>query len=169
MGRRFGRNQKRLMRLEIAAGISRVNQLEQALKMDRGLISHLSAKAESAREYAELVASIVGENSIAAGEPKNLNFKYAGRDRVLIDVPERNYSSPDCNLDEVRFETLRVLEVKTVRDQTARQMHVRVNFADEIVGYAMSEQALMNMPEDRLVSRLSIEIARQLVKQIRGK
>lgn len=174
MSKRFGRNQKRRMRQEIAQAKSEVDRLAAAHEMDRGLLAHQSSKLAEANDYATDVADLVGYACVASGDPELMRFEHIGRrDRIQM-VP---YEPMQCTpLDSgaplksscVRTETLRLLDVKAVRDRINQMMHVHAELADGVVSYVISMAALNDMPERQLIERLSKEIARKLVIEIRN-
>lgn len=160
MGRRFGRNQKRRMRAEIAARVEEIELLRMALEMDRGLLRYQTEKLQEADAYAMEVMRLVGRNSIAAGRPGRISLKYSSDDRFQVEAP--------WGVDRIRIETMRMLETDAVLDRVRGMLHVNARLADGKVRYAVSESALMDADRDWLVNSISRELAKALVTELRG-
>lgn len=180
MSRRFGRNQKRRLRAELAAQAERVAGLESAHIMDRALLADQSDALQQAKEFAAEVAYAVGRNAILAGEPQKLLWEGDRRDadrlRIPVwqdDVPATDYGRlPVSAMPLVHNECLRLLEVVAVRDMLRREVHAKVDMAGQQVAYGIGERALAMMTQRELLGRLVPVIASQLgqalVQAIKG-
>src|SRR4051812_45424239 len=87
MSRRFGRNQRRRMREELAAKSSSIGSLEAARAMDQGLLRYQSEKLDDYKEMLHEVRSMVGQAAVAAGEPAMESYNpHADDDSFQKDV-----------------------------------------------------------------------------------
>lgn len=59
--------------------------------------------------------------------------------------------------------------ITEAKDRPDYMMHFRVKLMDEVVGYAISECALRDAPEDYLVRRVGEEMAILLIAEMRKK
>lgn len=166
MSKRFGRNQKRRMREQIA-------QLEQSVEMDRALLTRQSRKIGDYESFVQIVGEAVGREAVISGKPTLLKIGGGSRHEFQM-IPRQPPLSLEC-LDSgfedtaaIRVEIMRLLNVKAIRDSLSRQMHVRVQFADGNVGYAMSDCAIDRMSEEELIRVIVPEISRLLMRQLKG-
>lgn len=175
MSRRFGRNQRRRAREQIAHEQQQSAALRVALEMDTAMLCLQSKKLREAEDYARQVASIVGREAVIAGEPTNLDARFQGKDhykvvrRVEPELIAFGGTVPD--VVEMRYETLRLLRIKKISDNVSMQIHMYVSLADKTSAYCISERALANMPPDMLVDflreRIADQMATLLVRELR--
>ncbi|RFP19166.1 hypothetical protein [Duganella sp. BJB475] len=172
MSRRFGRNQKRRMRADLAAKESSITSLVGSRAMDQGLMSSQADQISALKDMLQEVREMVGRCAIAAGEP--VMSDYAPRvgetsfQKVAFQPPliYADFSMPD-NFS-LHVETMRLLDVKAIGDSMRSQMHCRVelNGAEEV--YSISDSALNRMSIGELENRLVPEIAKVLSHQLVG-
>lgn len=158
MSRRFGRNQRRRARAEIAQLEQKVADLSSAMEMDRALLRQQTQKIGALRGQLENVARIMGTNFIGL-EPKLLDFS-----RSIRSDPFRY----PVDGGDVLVHVMKS-RVTVCRDRPDYMIHFRVDLASEAAGYAISECALRDAPEDYIVRLISEEIAHTLVRELRKK
>lgn len=152
MSRRYGRQQKRKAREQIA-------QLEQEAKRWRDAyelnVPMLEKQLRQKRAALETVAEVLGANFV--GLPAEQLAQRVERNfRLLTDAgPER------MHLVEIAMHT-------ADNAHPQKQLHCLVTLANGQTGYALSEAALLQLSEDQLVSRVAPQIARHLVRQVRN-
>lgn len=186
MSRRFGRNQKRRMREQIAQEEQRAAQasnqatmMRTMLELERGLMRETSDKLRDLEEFFGLVAARVGEYATISGlEPKYIRDMPRfdqWRTPVQTPAPIEPFSFENISaMDTVTIqdEIMRLLEIDVVRDNFAHQLHVRGLLGDGKIGYSISESALRRMTQqeitDRLVPEIAREVGRELVKLVKG-
>jgi len=158
VSRRYGRNQKRRARAEIAQREQTITNLQTGMAMDRALLRSQTQRIEELRGQLKDVASILGTNFIGL---KPALWKFSDKHR------------PDyfrCPVDggDVLMRTMRT----GITDGNGRpdyMVHFHVELAGEPVSYAISECALRDGPEDYIVRRISDEMARLLMGELRRK
>lgn len=169
MSRRFGRNQRRRAREALAAAQTRVDDLERAHAMDRGLLEHQSRTIADLREWLQMIADEVGHQAVLAGEPTIL-LEGQGYDGMRV-VPHKDLlclGGTSLFTQSFAVEVLRLLDVEVIRSNLNRQMHVLVALADKQVAYAITESAIFGLSRAALVRLLAPRIAEQLVAALRG-
>lgn len=181
MSRRFGRNQKRRLREELAAmqsaagmqaSMARGNA-ERANRAEESCTGALVREAQI-RQMLEATGAMVGRQALAAGIPTNFNADWLkhGKKNFRLPVPVFAAEAPSygvrCTEEAVMVhdEIMRLLEVEAVRSQVSRAMHVRVTFDDIPIGYALSDSALRSLPETMLADRIARELRPLLVNAI---
>lgn len=158
MSRRYGRNQKRRARAEIAKLEQKAANLQTGMEMDRALIRHQSQKIEEHREQLNFVASILGTNFIGL---KPALWKFSDKHRL-------DYFRCPVAGGDVMMHTMRT----GITDGNGRpdyMVHFHVELAGETGSYAISECALRDGPEDYIVRRISDEMSRLLMDELRKK
>jgi hypothetical protein len=166
MSRRFGRNQKRRMREELAAKAERVSNLETGMAMDRVLLRKQGDDLSELRHLLGEFTDRVGRYAIAADIPdpresRNLdlsrmpNFRMPVPQRAAINFSNMTVESTAAFCDEV----MSVLDVHPVHESMSHDMHCRLTFDGMPIGYAISRHAVRNLTRDELVRRIVPEIA----------
>ncbi len=158
MSRRYGRNQKRRARAEIAKLEQRTTELQTGMEMDRALLQSQGAKLSAQDARLKFVAKVLGTDFIGL-EPALWKFK---------DKHRPDYFRAHVNDGDVMRHTMRT-QITSACDRPDYMVHFRVELAGEPVGYAISECALRDGPEDYIVRRISDEMAQLLVGELRKK
>lgn len=172
MSRRFGRNQKRRMREELAAKQERVANLETGMAMDRGLLRDQSEKLSNLKEMMGEFAERVGRYAIAEGVPTMFDADWLMRKQsfgmsIEMGVPSFAYHGAMLDSYRVHDEVMRILDVEVVRNHMARNMHCRLQFDGHQIGYAISDHALVGMTSDELARRITPEVVRMLMLELK--
>ena len=170
MSKRFGRNQKRAMRLQISEAEDMANRLRESHLMAEGLISHMSDKLREADDYARQVAKMVDPMCIISRDPKTFEQVSEGDFQLpkYSQALRHDFSEPIQEISKVRAITMHRLHVKSVIDDLNNQLHVRVSLKGKDAGYSISGEALRQAPKDFLVRRISQDVARHLVEIIKS-
>lgn len=176
MSRRFGRNQRRRMREELAKSEA-VACDAIAVAARRGKhAENLASEAAELRAMIEDIAGRVGCYAITAGEPCNFDADWLergqGRFQMSAQPAMASIASFGSAMDAtmaIHDETMRLLEVEAVRAPMSRDMHCRVTFDKHVIGYAMSDHALHNMTAREIERRIAPEIARLMAHELKVK
>lgn len=169
MSRRYGRNQKRKAREEIA-------RLKIAHEMNGGLLEHVGAKLEGARmtisEMVSIIESVCG-NSIALPAKK---VKGVGPMALYrIGQPEKNFHvvpGANCIPSSGSFRTIDLYALRLFLEANRETFQAAVHLeysAGPHSAYMISEKALRTIPRETLLRRVVPEIGRALVEHMREK
>lgn len=167
MSRRYGRNQKRKAREEIA-------RLKLAHGMNDGLLKHIGAKLEEARATISEMVSIVESvcaNSIAL-PPKSVSVN-ARRDQYRLGQMETNFSGghgQDCSPSPCSFTTSDLYALRLFLESNREAFRAAVHLeysAGPHSAYMISESALWSIPQETLLKRIVPEIGRELIDHMR--
>lgn len=161
MGRRYGRNQKRRHREEIA-------RLKVFEKENEGLVNNHRLMREQLRDVFKTIESVC-EYSVALPPKELRGDRYTNT--VRLDI-KPNIDLRSVRLNEMIYETVALtmvdtyaLEVyleehKSEMTQVVHLLHKTPNHT----AYMLSEEALLQIPEPFLVARVIPQIARELVR-----
>lgn len=176
MSKRFGRNQKRRMRAEVACANAESLMHAQVARDNVAARIMAQSKLRDMQQMLEEIAGMVGRKSLAAGEPTKFEVTWlkTGQKNFVLPAPifaQTNYCAGRPSPDEmslmVHQEIMRLLEVETIRNPISRMMHVRVLFDDISMGYALSDAALFEVPEEILARRMASELFPLLLDAVR--
>lgn len=176
MSKRFGRNQKRRMREEIADLNSEKKSISARAKEYLDDRNQAMGQLRDMQRMLEEIAGMVGRKSLAAGNPTKFeaNWLKTGKKNFRLPAPifaQTNYCYGGPSRQEMAVmahdEIMRLLEVEAIRDPISRAMHVRVTFDDIAMGYAISDSALHAMPEEVLGEKMVNELFPLVVDAIR--
>ena len=158
MSRRYGRNQKRRARAQIAALMERSRELYAGQIENQRTIQGLSATVAAKEAELAHVAKVLGTNFIglkpALWKLRDKNQEHLFRARVSD--------------GDVLMHTMRT-NITTGSDRPDYMVHFHAELAGECVGYAISECALRDGPEDYIVCKISDEMGRLLMGELRKK
>lgn len=147
MSRRYGRQQKRKAREQIA-------QLEFANRQLQAGFEVASRRVTELRESLKQITDVLGPNFIGL-PPKQLAMRVENSFRLFTDAgPER------MHLVEIAMRT-------ASNEHPQKQLHCHVILANGQSAYALSEAALLQLSEDQLINRIAPEIAQHLVREVR--
>lgn len=160
MSKRFGRNQRRRMRAE-------VENLKQAMQMDRALLRRQRSTIERQAEVITRVSDILGEH-FAGLEPKDMQVNEI-RD---IPMPVRRgaeifafTNGPIEGLAE-QLVMLESIAPEIGVDPLQQRMHVYLRTRRGDVAYGITEEAMMSMPRQHLVKHIAVMTASYLVEKL---
>jgi len=167
MSRRFGRNQRRRAREEVARMDAEVARINQAFEMEKGLCQEISKKAARLQEEINRAKDLLPEGSILF-EPGE--FRLNGPANAPIHMPvlgNVGYRPSDAipKFETFRSIPLTVLLTEAVLDELSGQLHFNVQFADGKWRYSVDRRALVGSADTRrrMVEEISFRLAKQLV------
>ena len=156
MSKRFGRNQKRRMKEEIA-------DLKTTNVIKGHLISHLEKQVREANDtVAEMVECIEGiaPHSVAI-PPKRVAGAYAADSREIPFCTHRPYLHEEPALRTIDYRSVSIhalrLFLEDHRDQFNTALHLEYHHAGK-VGYMISTRALDAVPVEVLARRVAREM-----------
>ena len=164
MSKRFGRNQKRQLKQELA-------DMESAVCLLYQRNQELESLMERNRQIVRDTAEILGREFVS------MPVQYREVNRVLDEaIPrwrwrpsqERPFSQlVDFDYDAQYLEhALPLLRSLGVHQDIQRMVHFRIAFDERVYAYAVSEDALRKMPTRRAVQLIAEEIAGLLVADL---
>ena len=160
MSRRYGRNQKRRAREEIARLERERASWEEGYRRDVPFLERTLAEKRAALAA---VADALGPAFV--GLPLNelmlRIFDVADAERA----PDSFMSIPPGGTEPV---TMHVLKMR-VQDRVGDMVHVRVRLAGTDAAYALSETAIRQMPARALAKNLSEQLAAFLVRELESR
>lgn len=151
MSRRFGRNQRRRAREQMAT-------LEHRLDESRHAAQFLTMRNAELCATIDDVEACLGPGFIGL-PPRKLRGILAKRKDL-----HRPIYAADNKAQPVE---MLVMEVRSETDRADHMMHIMVELDDRSVGYALSRTAIARAPVDVLVRRISYEVARHLTVLLR--
>lgn len=161
MSRRFGRNQKRKMREQIAFA---VNALEEA----RAGRKNMREMYEEAYQELDDAKRIAGSMSVLF-QPKAMKMRDPVREYVEV-IPHHPLLSFDSTstIKEFRLIRLPALLSTIEQDRLQEQVHIRVEYDGGAFGYCITRDTMQYVPNDILLRRVGQEIAKQLISEVKG-
>lgn len=148
----------------------RIAALELANEMSQGILTYYSRALLSTQNEIQEAKRILGNMSIAFS-PEEMSADYKTDSFV---VPKRSFmrntGQTDLAIDEAYMQSipLHVLSSRFQDTDFSDNIHIRVKYKDGSIGYAISNEAFMSTPKDILISKISQEIATQLVNHMRS-
>lgn len=167
MANRFGRNQKRKLREQL-------EQQKEAYNREAELLRYMSYQHNSDIGALREVQRVLGGYT-ALLEAKHRALQGVKRGQSSITVAKINanksyYAPPDDQIasnEVLRSNVLWLLNMVHDDDPITNALHLEFQWEDERVGYAISKEAMQQLPEDILVSRISEAVAKLLVDNIK--
>lgn len=159
MSRRFGRNQKRKMREQIANALQTLEDTRSSRKRMKELFDEVSQELDDAKR-------IAGSMSIMF---KPTSIKMRGSVREYVEVISQNHPlSLDSmeTMQAIRSMRLPLLLSTIDQDRLKEMVHVRVHYENNAVGYGITQEVMHCVPKDILLQRVGLEVAQQLLQQI---
>lgn len=165
MSRRFGRNQKRRMRAELAAA------QETGVKLERTISSIRAAGQDN--EYAvKLTADILGQHFVALPPQQMKMSRGIGQlvklqkmedPRCLTYAGAQDFAPQLCSA----LMELETFDVSAHKNELRDMVHLRVQNQRGEWAYAISRAALENVPHDYLVRKIAHELAIAIAATLR--
>lgn len=167
MSKRFGRNQRRRAREEIA-------RLNESIEMDRGLMRHLSQRISDLRAEIERAKDLLPQGTILF-EPADMSFHGPADSSIRIRIPVfgRAPTSP-LEMDALMRETIKdvpldVFLTDSVLDKLENKVHYNVLFSDGRWRYSVSRNVLEQCgpgEKRRLINQIGMRLATQLISEV---
>lgn len=155
MSKRFGRNQKQKMR----------QQIEQAKKLasvSARYYKEVSMLAETNRQIVSDTAKVLGKHFITM-DPQDIAIRKLDALMPFWRTDIMSEASPAVFLSIA----LPVLRGTVVAEKLQQMTHIRFTYGNHQVGYSITEQALMAMPEDEAVRCIAHNMAQYLYNAIK--
>lgn len=169
VSRRYGRNQKRRHREEIAQ-LRAAHGMNEALLRDQG--RRLREARETIREMVRIIEAVCPYS--VALPPKDMALHYGRHCRLEVRPPlsEMVFGPGDAvgfAPVEGRMVDLHALEMylEERRDQFQMAVHLRYEGDGGRWGYMLSESALRSMPEEVILRGLLPEVGRQMIRALK--
>lgn len=151
MSRRYGRQQKRKAREEIAKLTRQVDYWHDAYQLN---VPMLESELHKSRSILADITDVLGPAFVGL-PPQQVGRQVQTRFRLFTDCgPEQ------MHLVEIAMRTAN-------NEHPQKQIHCYVRLANGESAYAISESALLKLTEDELVKRIAPDIARHLVCEVR--
>lgn len=166
MSKRFGRQQKRKMRAEIA-------RLQASMENQSQSIELLRRSGRSMRDALEVTAAVLGEHFVGLPAQEQC----VSRLDQPYKMPDRSYGLPatldmssNIDLSEAVSFSVRRLDVMRADAITDLQgaVHVRLTTPAGDYGYAVDPMVIHRMPKWALIQHFSGEFARLLADKVEG-
>lgn len=176
MSKRFGRNQRRRMREELAATQAQAEKIQTLAMMQEEHANRMAEEVADIRALLHEFADRVGRHAIAADIPPPYESDFLERRGNFRMEVERQMPSLTeylrmrdgrATTAAIQVEVMSMLDVEAVASVMRHEMHCRVNFDDHAIGYAISATALRNMTAREIERRIAPEIARLLVSELK--
>lgn len=167
MSKRFGRNQKRKLK-------NQIEECQNAKAMTDGLNRWLSERHHQDVEILQNVTRVLGDNHAL------LPPKIQASNENSTDAPSRftiaRFELPSSmppgdgpiTDSAIYHNVMNALSLVKRYDEVTNYTHVEFKYKDGKVGYAISESALHQMPEDILIGMVSKEMAKMLVHNLKN-
>lgn len=161
MSRRFGRNQKRKMREQIAFAVNALEEARQGRKRMKEAYDEVYQELDDAKR-------IAGSMSVLF-QPKAMKMRGSVREYVEV-VSQHHPLSLDSmdTIKEIRSMRLPVLLSTIDEDRLHERVHIRVQYDGAAFGYCVTQATMQHVPNDILLRRVGQEIAQQLISAVKG-
>lgn len=151
MSRRYGRNQKRKARQQIAKLTRDLEGCSRDMILLRRQLNDARWQLDNVREalgpnFIGLPPELLVRRVLEIGENYDFRYPALGRELNMQSLVYRSFSD---------------------KERHVHQLHFRVELAGQQVGYAISDPALRSAPADWLARNIGHEIARVLVHDLR--
>ncbi len=170
MAQRFGRNQRRRAREKVDTLQQEVQNLQQALEMNKGLLSYVSEQKSALSKAMREARHILGESvALPAVESRIRPAKGATSFNAapLLPMDCSTFSrATDFESATVQIQCMQLLLTNVDELPHSRELHCRVQLADGTWAYSISEQALHTLTPEMLELRLLPELSRQFARLI---
>lgn len=170
MAQRFGRNQRRRARAQVATLQQEVQNLQLAIEMDNALLNDLSKQKSALSEAMREARHVLGE-SVALPAQESRYRPNKGETSFDIDpmTPLDFNSFSRSTLNEsttLQIERMHLLLTRVQRESLSAGLHCRVYLGKDSWAYAISESAINSLSPEMLERRLLPEISRQFARLI---
>ena len=155
MGKRFGRNQRRRAREQIAQLTADSSRWQEAHARESGLLRHVSKKLRAMENQMADLTEALGVHYVGlTAREIVMKANELARDSFRMLTPSGAVAAMD------------LMRVDSNHDERS-QMHCRVRLGPSTVAYAVSAQALRYTPATYLARTMAIEMAHALLAEIR--
>ena len=162
MSRRFGRNQRRRAREAQAALVEALGMAQGLSRWQSGRIQELESQIRDVRRELGLHTSLLPAQSTQIDGPSRSAIEVARRQEFGGAWLEVGQPLNTCSWERV---SMTVMLARIDSDKFRDALHMRVEFGDRALGYAMSRQALAMMSRARCVQLVSREMAEMFARE----
>jgi hypothetical protein len=127
MSKRFGRNQRRRAREQLAAAVAATQVAQRQADVNLTRLKDSQYKFNILADFFDIAADMVGKQAYISNMATVLNVNYVAESYRAI--PQRNFVSAGMSIPEtacVTTEVLHLLSIESVADGMSNQMGVRV-------------------------------------------
>ena len=165
MSKRFGRNQRRRLKEQLAVAEDKASRFEEGYYRETGLLAHVSSKNAELRAALEEIKRMAGRFSILV-PPSTVTTATNAPGPFRVALPNR------LSDEELMMTTLNAVESAIEVDQN-RRVHALLQHPDGKVRYALSSEAACFMTKEELITMITRyaipDMVRSLVDQMKGK
>jgi len=161
MSKRFGRNQRRAMREKISSLALEKTFVEVDKKTALNKLHQVECELREIKE-------IIGHSTILSKhlDTVETNYEMEFYNKFPYEQFDTMYfckkDDPDPMLSMRSFKTLDVLKIKAVIDHLRLLMHVRLTCGGKVYGYALTKEALTQIPTDKLIKEVAYQLGHAL-------
>lgn len=173
MSRRFGRNQKRKMRAEMAHVLEREKKLNESYWREQDLMVKLSRDNDQLRETINLTEQVLGEYfvTLPLKTVEDNHDLHQCMGHVMLPLPDRPsvMFNPDEDRSVFLMKKISAVRAAVMRgdawvDDLTGKMHIRFLSPAGDVAYAFGPKAFNHVPRERVISYLAKNMADFLTK-----
>lgn len=161
MSKRFGRNQKRAMRLQIQSQAELIERNKNAL-------GSIKTDLNQANEIINLTAEILGEHFISLPVKTKEVEEIQGRYRYSVRMPPISYVSHGemaiRSFVDNMLSYIETHEANIFVDELRHTIHMRYQSLSGRAAYGLSEKAWRSLSEDQLVVLIKEQIAHDMAR-----
>lgn len=163
MSRRFGRNQRRRLREELAKATTDKERYQAAWQRESGLLQHMREKNERALDTLQEIYEMVSRFSVMA-PPEHVEVQNPKLGMAYLPDITPDFLTSDQ--DTFRVITLHAVQAAVREDRLRHALHATLSYNGEGVAYAISEEAILNAPESVIRRRIEREIVPRLTAEL---
>ena len=166
MSKRFGRNQKRAFRTQVEELKTTIETLKQKMHMDQGLLSLVRSKLGRLEDEIAEAKRIIGERSVLF--PPTVVELESMHSHIRLPTNQMPIYKYDLHSPiEIRQTHVELPVMLTSIQEKFHEFHCVVDFGKGVWGYAISHESLRKMPPDIAARRISEQLARAIVSDLR--
>lgn len=170
MSKRFGRNQRRKLRAELAHVLEREAKLSTSYWREQELMAKLSRDNDELRETINLTERVLGKHFVTL-PPKTVDISYAERleylELSLPDKPSTVIYPEDRSgllMEKIRAVTAAIMRGETWVDDLVGKMHIKFYSPTGEVRYCFAKDAFRYVPPERVATYITHNMAEHLKK-----
>lgn len=158
MNKRFGRNQRRKMREQLAASQAEKISMGTELAMRGGALRAASSRIDELEQQLANAKIVIGRNHPSfPAERLELGFMPAPRDRFDVGTGPRDIT------------TMAAMTITANRDVVFNEVHFRLAYGDQVSSaYAVSEHAMRTVPKEILCRAITEEMVHLVIDVYRN-
>lgn len=156
MSKRFGRNQRRRAREELAASQALAGELAVKSSFQEKSLNHAASRIRMLEQQLDNAKIVIGRHHpLFPAEQLDLGFMPAPRDRFDVGTGPRDIT------------TMAAMSITANRDVVFNEVHFRLVHGDMVSAYAVSEHAMRTVPEAILCDAITRELVDFTINEYR--